>query len=1413
MTSPPNKRLSKSVLSMYLRSKCDRELYLSLHTPEELKNHGMPEPLKARPGIGILRDVGVDFEQERNILLQNAFGGSVIFATDQTGKITSKDLATLLNSGQPLPRLILQGKIEPQQFQHQALTNIGVDVTLVSIIPPIAGMIPDVVVVRPAESDDEEVLPSGTRGPIDPATELRHALSIIDIKHTAEANPSYSAEVALYALMMANWLHVNGLAATHFVTTRAYLWTRAKQGDSALHKRITDGTPVTSDVYLSALIEDCEDINFRFYMPAVMRFFREDIPRVIQIGDTNWRDLDWHVDSKCTACDWLGISNWATVADKAKIQAHPDHYCLPNAELLRHLSRIAGVSRGARKTLEHHAIVDTASLATTTGNEPAYKEHSFLKRDKTRLPLRASALHTGNTSMDAQAVLASLAAFPYLHITATINFDASAGLLTGLAVSGRVTSYQVGQSPQTYLPIPFVVDQKTLEFEWVALSGFLSQIASYIDSAAKYLRSMGITRPLTGQIAFWEKRQFEELCAAMGRHLPKVMALSDRRTKALAWLFPPDELIEKEAGAISPCVVFIEDIVRHFVFAPTPHVITLYDIVQHYHAGTAAPMLPDSYYREYLSNGIPRERIYEIWSRVAIVERGNISLPRTTVLTQFANALSAQCRALDSVVRKLRDDFYGRLKGLAPQIDLTIPSGAQNVAFDSKLWIWWEKLEYATTRLDAHDRLAADSDTLESSYKAIRLLQRVGMSPAGNPIYSVSPDSTEVKMEDDEAYLAVGLCSQPGFPLEKVKNRIPATTASYTGNPDILNQPFFSAVTATLVNFDRINLRAEVHIQDRDYGQLLPYLAGQAGLDFTQDIFLTESKPAYKWYEICDNILRLIGNPAIAIPDPQAAKAMALAASQPGTDTVTPAAEVLWTPHALQSHIFLPLPEAQLLAAHAQTVANLNPSQVQAVERAAHQKLTVVWGPPGTGKTRTLAALIKAHAHRSASTGQGMNILVTGPTYKAVEELVGRLKSYLEADPSCSCDLFVAYSKSRATTPFPTSASHLNVVSFNMDANAPEWQMCATSLNATHRVTIIATGVQQAYKVAVWLTGQRIAPVFDFVVLDESSQIPVTKAVSALATLKSKGALVVAGDHLQMPPIAALEPPVGCEYLVGSIQTYLLKRFAPNVTTTDLLENYRSAQALVDYAKTLGYPVQLSASNPTTRIHLLNPVPTDTSGYPATLPYSDAWAQALDPDRAVLTLLHDDELSSQGNNYEARMVAGLVYCLRMSVSADLDGRSPVAHQPPTDIQFWQSSVGIVTPHRAQRALIVRELKHLFPNDPIPLIEAAVDTVEKFQGGERHVILVSFGVADGDVIAGEEVFLMQLERTNVAISRAMAKCIVIMPTTLAGHIPQDKRALLTAHAIKGYVDDFCSQVSNITILDGMQVRSGKLRWAP
>jgi hypothetical protein len=1403
MPQPPIKRLSKSTLSMYLRTACDRELYLSLHTDTELEKAGLPEALKARPGIGVLRDAGIEFEELRNGQLNKAFGKSVICDLDGKGKTTTGDLAELLKRLGNLPQLVLQTKFEPLAFQAAVLANIGVAADKIKFIPPMAGCIPDVLVIRTPEVTDQEVLVSGLRKQIDYSREKRMAISIIDIKHTSEANPSYSAEIALYALMLSNWLTVSGLENEFFVTDRSYLWTRFQQGNSQLEKDLAAGGAQPPQV-LESLISDCEDANLRFYMPAVMRFFREDIPRAVQIGDQNWRNLEWHVDSRCSACDWLGLEKWAGAVDRAKIKANPEHYCLPSAAIVQHLSRIAGMTRGARKTLEFNAVTDTTKVAGTTGAEPVYKLHSLLKREKAKLPARAVALHSGATTTDISAILATLSAFPNLQAHATVNFDASAGLLTGLGLTGRVTV--AGQKALQLTSRTFVVDQKTLDGEWVALESFLSQLADYIERGSRFAQTGGVAK-LRGQIAFWEKRQFDELCAAMGRHLPKVLALTDRKAKSLAWMFPAEELLEKDEGAISPCIVFIEDIIRRVVFAPTPHVTTLFETVEHYHFEDYKPVVGDPYYREYLSNGIPRERIYEIWGGTPTVQRGSVSLPRTTIVTEFANALLTQCRALDTVVLRLRKDFKGQLRTTAPVIDVTIPRGAANVAFDGKLWIWWDELEHATARMAAYERLALDVDTLEASYHAIRLTKQIDILANGHRLFSASAESAESKLDSEDSFLAVGLIAEPGFPLEYIRQRIPPGAPAYPANPHL---PFYTTLKATLVNYDRATDVAEVMFEDD--GTLLNYMDANHGISFTEGLFLTEGMPFFNWAWRSRDILGIIGNPSIATPDPNAARAMALPAQPPGTSQSTPVAEVLWNAGAVHKRELRSEAQAKEIAEYARARTQLNESQVQAVQHSAQLGLTVIWGPPGTGKTKTLAGLIHALTHSAASNSSPLKILIAAPTYKAIEEILGRVVRTLDSDASCPCTIFIGYSRNRIPGKFSIEGKHLSVDSFNFtNPNAQEWQICNASLADKSRVTIVATTVHQAYKLADFSTGNNLAPLFDFVILDESSQIPVTKALSPLATLKPGAQLIVAGDHLQMPPISPLEAPVGCEYLVGSFQKYLRDRFKGDVLTCDLIENYRSAEDLVEYAKTLSYPTALKAHFPGTKLFMLSEFPTPQTGYPKYLPYSPAWNEILHPTRIAVSVLHDDELSSQGNVFEAEIVAGLLFCLRQSISAELDGRGDVEHRTPLSEEFWRRSVGIVTPHRAQRALIVRELKKVFSKDSPNLIDAAVDTVEKFQGGERQTIIVSFGVGDADVIAGEEEFLMQLERTNVAISRAMAKCIVIMPTTLAGHIPQDKRALLTAHAIKGYVDEFCKSATAITIQSVRGERRGQLRW--
>lgn len=1410
MTST-KKKISKSTLSIFLRTKCDRELYLSLHTPTELENHNMPVPLDARPGIGVLQTAGIDFEDVRNKQLIDAFGNLVIFKaeTGNPNKPTKAPLKDLLNQVSATPAFVLQGKFEPSGFQQAAMVNMGLQSADAALVPPVAGLIPDIIVVRAAHEHDEEISKSGSRLPVNMATETRKALSIIDVKHTSEANPSYSAEVALYAIFLANWLESQGLQQQYFVTIRSYLWTRFKQGQSQFDALMQSGSQVTPQQYLDALLSDCEDVNLRFYLPTVLHFFREDLMRVIKAGEESadgWEKLEWHVDGRCSSCDWLGHEKWATTKDKAKIAAKPSHYCYQSAKATGHLSQIAGLTRGARKTLQINAIPNTAAAATAQSVHPAFQEHSHLKKERSRIPARATSLLSNATTINDTALLASLAPYPQFYAAVAVNFDPSAGLMTGLSLMGRVTAYVQGQSPRVFQTRSFVVDQKTLDEEWVALEGLLSTLSDMIDQSEAFVRAANKT-PLTAQIAFWEKRQFEELCAAMGRHLPKVMALTNRKTRALAWLFPADELLEKPDGAVSPCIVFADEIVRRVVFAPTPHVITLFDTAEHYFSGPNPIRATDAYYREFLTNGIPRERIYEIWSNASVIKRGSVTTPRNTVIQEFANALDRQCRALSSVVEKLRTDFRGQLKANAPKLSLSIPSGARNVAFDSKLWVWWDELQYQTDKLEAHQRLALDGEALEASYEAVRLTNgRV----SGNPdefIYDVLPGSTEAKFDDSDGFLVLGKEGFCGFPLQHAQDVLQPNAPIYPGDDNSLKLPLWSSLTITLLSFDRSARSAVIRFSHRNDANFVAYLLANSAFDLMNDVFITKGQSSFKWFDISKSILAQVGNPSIATPDLNAASAMGMQPSNSGNDAVTPIARILWDAPSVQATSVMAAAEASVIANTARTAHNLNDSQRDAVAHAMEKGLTVIWGPPGTGKTQTLTACIDGLVRNANSAGAGIKILISGPTYKAVEELIGRVIESLSLDNTLAAEIYAAYSTSRLPTPFSSNAAHLKVTSFNLSQYNQETQECLASLADQDTITIVATSTMQAHKLSEWATGTKVGGTFDVVMIDESSQVQLTHAISPLATLKTNGRVIVAGDHLQMPPIMSLEPPVGAEYLVGSIQAYLLRRFTGAVNTCPLETNYRSAEDIVSYARLIGYRSTLTAASPDTALHFIQAIPTPESGYPASLPWSPLWPEILQADRKVLTLLHEDDLSSQSNKFEAKIVAGIVWCMKNSVSDKLDGREPVTHSVASAKDFWEKCIGIVTPHRAQRALVIRELKALFPNDPADLIDSAVDTVEKFQGGQRHTIIVTFGVGDADVIAGEEAFLMQLERTNVAISRAMAKCIVIMPMTLAGHVPQDKKALETAHAIKDYVDEFC----NVEIIGEVDGKKSKVRY--
>ncbi len=90
-------------------------------------------------------------------------------------------------------------------------------------------------------------------------------------------------------------------------------------------------------------------------------------------------------------------------------------------------------------------------------------------------------------------------------------------------------------------------------------------------------------------------------------------------------------------------------------------------------------------------------------------------------------------------------------------------------------------------------------------------------------------------------------------------------------------------------------------------------------------------------------------------------------------------------------------------------------------------------------------------------------------------------------------------------------------------------------------------------------------------------------------------------------------------------------------------------------------------------------------------------------------------------------------------------------------------IGVVVPYRAQSRLIRSLLRRNLMDDEI-VGKLVVDTVERMQGQEREVVLVSFATASPRFAAQVADFLFQPQRLNVAVTRPRTKLIRVGATT-------------------------------------------------
>ena len=419
------------------------------------------------------------------------------------------------------PTLILQPELEPEDFRGVALPNLGVSKANLAFIPPLAGLRPDVVLADQRRAVEYEILPDGSRRLLSD-DDRRMALCIIDLKNITEANASYSAEVCLYAVFLSNWLRSVGKAflRNFFVSDRVYLWRHIEM------PRFTKimGTKEGGDhaKRFAALQDDLEEgkVNYLIYMPSVRKFFVEDLPRVVRQGDhQGWGSVEYHVNPRCSSCDWLGNRTWLSPEDRKHFDAHPEHYCSHNAEVTDHLSKMASLSKGATNVLGKGGHSKVANLVGIAPDAAVLRRHSLLKKDRGQIGARAASIANNTTTVDLISRVGGLAKRLGAEYDIVVNFDAGSGFLTGIGLRGvlfapygKQFAAVDGGQPQSLKSLGeagFVVGKDNLQAEWAAVSAFIDKLATWIEDAEKVFKAQSFGT-LRTQICFWELRQYQE---------------------------------------------------------------------------------------------------------------------------------------------------------------------------------------------------------------------------------------------------------------------------------------------------------------------------------------------------------------------------------------------------------------------------------------------------------------------------------------------------------------------------------------------------------------------------------------------------------------------------------------------------------------------------------------------------------------------------------------------------------------------------------------------------------------------------------------------------------------------------------------------------------------------------------------
>ncbi|KAA3621799.1 MAG: hypothetical protein DWQ02_27105 [Bacteroidetes bacterium] len=447
----------------------------------------------------------------------------------------------------------------------------------------------------------------------------------------------------------------------------------------------------------------------------------------------------------------------------------------------------------------------------------------------------------------------------------------------------------------------------------------------------------------------------------------------------------------------------------------------------------------------------------------------------------------------------------------------------------------------------------------------------------------------------------------------------------------------------------------------------------------------------------------------------------------------------------------LPVPEEELL--HTNTISHLNVTQQEAVKGAlGAAQMSIIHGPPGTGKTTTLVALVQALAKVEK------RIFVCAPSNNAVDLLARQLDV-----------LGIPVLRIGNVTRIGDSIAHLTLE--EKARNHPDWKhikkvkiqaeeaqkMAGTykrNFSAQQRKErhemykearelrkwarelgdrLTADIIQNTKVIATTLVGIS-APALEGIkcntlVIDEASQTLEAECWNAMLRARR---VIFAGDHFQLPPTVK-----SLEAKKLGLDNTLLERMSGVIQHSYLLrEQYRMNDEILSFSNEQFYEGKLY-SNEKVAHHRLR-----KGDDPVTL---------IDTSGCAFDEVFNNKQRSLSN-------PGEYFILKEHLHVHFQDRTTNKYPDLAEV-----SIGIISPYAEQVRYIREQLRQ---DTDLAGLDIEVDSIDGFQGQEKDVIYISLVRSNAK---GEIGFLKDSRRLNVALTRARKKLVIIGDmTTLSSY---------------------------------------------